>query len=752
MTCLSRGILLTILAGLSGVIISFVPFERVFEGNIDLDLLFKLRGYRQCPSEVVIISVDKFSSEKLMPEESGEWLDNKPEKWPRSLHARLVKGLTSAGARVICFDMVFKQLRSIEDDNQFAGAIRDAGNVVLSASLKDENDFTQGSYSIERLILPDQVFTQAAATTAPFPLPKIPAKVSQYWTFKASAGDIPTLPVAAFQIFALAEYDSFLQLLRKFDQSLADILLSYKTESNSPGNIDKAISLLRETFTTNPQLASEMLDELDKPTPIQDDERKPHILKTLINMYLSTDEQYLNFYGPPRAITTIPYYSALQLLEDTNANHNQIDFNGKAVFVGRSEISLYEQKDGFYTVFSESEGLDISGVEIAATAFANLLEDMTIQSLNFYIYFPIVFFWGMVIGTICYYFSPVVSALSILGLSGLYLYTALMQFKFGGTLYPIFVPLFCQSLVIYLGITIWKYIVESKERKNIKDALKYYLPYDVVDRLSKDIAGFKTEGQSVYGTCLFTDAENFTTLSENIEPNELKDFINKYYKTVFEPINHYGGIVSDIKGDSMLAIWAKPDSDSAIREQACLAALDIKIAVQRFNESANNQKLPIRIGLHSGEIILGNIGALDHYEYRPVGDIVNTASRVEGLNKHLGTRILLSEEVFHQIDSFLTRNLGKFILAGKRKHVAVHELLCRKDESSQLQMDICNYFSDALDLFMKQRWDNARKGFRMILDRYGEDGPSSFYIKLCEQYCKKPIPESWNGIVSIKKK
>jgi adenylate cyclase len=153
-------------------------------------------------------------------------------------------------------------------------------------------------------------------------------------------------------------------------------------------------------------------------------------------------------------------------------------------------------------------------------------------------------------------------------------------------------------------------------------------------------------------------------------------------------------------------------------------------------------------------MLLGNVGALDHYEYRAVGDIVNTASRVQGLNKYLGTQILVSEEVLHQLDGFLTRELGTFLFAGKSQPLVVHELLCRIEESNKQHKSLCAIFAEALDAYQRRFWEEAIEKFHEILSSNSskEDGPSVFYVKLCEQYRERPPEESWKGVVRMVKK
>jgi adenylate cyclase len=165
--------------------------------------------------------------------------------------------------------------------------------------------------------------------------------------------------------------------------------------------------------------------------------------------------------------------------------------------------------------------------------------------------------------------------------------------------------------------------------------------------------------------------------------------------------------------------------------------------------------LPTRIGLHTGDIFLGAVGAIDHYEYTPLGDIVNTAQRLESLNKFLGTRILLSGEMVDQLQGFLLRELGQFQLKGKINPVSIYELISRLEDSNEQQRTKCAMFSKTLDPFKRGAWGEAEeaiKKYQESIRSLGEDGPSHFFLNLCKKYEKSPPGESWNGVVSMEEK
>lgn len=748
---LSKAGTLGILTGVVGLLVSLIPFGFEIEENIGLAILFKLRGARPAPSDVVIVSIDKDSATHLN-------LPADPKKWPRLLHARLTENLTYAGAAAIAFDIIFDDARLAADDHAFAEAIRRAQNVVLFAYLRretvsvvDKQGPPAATVHLESLVPPIPPLAHAAAALAPFPLPKVPVKVSQYWTFKTGASNAPTLPVVMFQIFAFQVYDEFISLVEKVRPTLAEELPRNKEVLLTTSSVGQFMRVLRDFFENTPQDTEKMLEELQHSRALSVDVRKQRLLTFLIRMYQSGKSQYLNFYGPPGTITTIPYHQVLQLQELSAGNSVPLDIHGKAVFIGFSESLRPEQKDGFYTVFSQKSGTDISGVEIAATAFANLLEDMPVRPLGWGAHLTTVLLWGMLLGVVCRLLSPVTAAGSAVGLGILYLSAAQYQFTTNGSWYPLMVPVFLQIPLAFFGAVLWKYVDTNRERRNIREAFGYYLPNKVIDQFAESVANVKTSGQLVYGICLFTDAAQYASLAETMDPRGLGRFMNTYYAAVFEPVRRHGGIVSDVIGDAMLAIWAAAEPDAALREQACRAALAIAHAVDQFKQASGTLQLPTRIGLHAGPILLGSIGALDHYEYRAVGDIVNTASRVEGLNKFLGTQILVSEEVLYQLDGFLTRELGTFLLEGKSQPLVVHELLCRTEESNGQQRHLCVMFAEALQAYRRQAWDRAIEQFSAISSSPGwkDDGPSRFYVGLCEQRKANPPETSWHGVVRM---
>jgi adenylate cyclase len=736
-----------------GVLINIAPFGLDLEENFGLAFLFWLRGISQPPNDVVIVSVDKESADALK-------LPDDPRKWPRSAHKRLIDELHSQGAAVIAFDMTFAEKQSPREDGLFADALRKAHNAVLCENitvdnfhLKEVSGFRPGEVNITKVQAPATLLLESAAASAPFPVPKSSNKVTQYWTFLAVGADKPTLPVVAFQIYAMQVYDDFLMLLKRASPNDAKNLPTDADEIIKNRGIEKLMRDLRHIFRDNPSVAEKMRKELRNEKALVSNSKKYKMIASLIKVYADKDNsEYLNFYGPARTIRTIPYYRIIGDNDKSSTARPDFDIKGKAVFVGLSELSPFDQRESFYTVYSENRGSDLSGVEIVATAFANLSENMPIEPLDFRLYLALIFFFGAACGFISKRFSTVVSFYSMFGLISAYLIFAVFAFKHIGIWYPLITSAVLMSATSLFCGLLWNYAEVKRERQNIRKALGFYLPDAVADQLTHNIEGFHSTHQIVFGICLSTDAEQYSSLAEAMDPKELGSFMNRYYEIIFEPIKQHQGIVSDVIGDSVLAIWISPHSEKMLKHRACMAALDISQAIQRFNEESEKFRLPTRIGLHSGNILIGNIGAIDHYEYRPMGDIVNTASRIEGLNKYLRTRILVTEEVIDHLEECFTRKIGEFKLAGKTKPVTIHELVCRLEDRDERQMRAYAVFADALSAFTRRSWDEAINGFQKTIEILGEDGPASFYIKLCK-YDKEHEPgELWNGVINMEYK
>ena len=235
-----------------------------------------------------------------------------------------------------------------------------------------------------------------------------------------------------------------------------------------------------------------------------------------------------------------------------------------------------------------------------------------------------------------------------------------------------------------------------------------------------------------HGACVVTDAASYTSVAEDLDPSAAVDLINRYLEALFRPVFDNGGFVSDVKGDGLLAVWATSFPGPELRRRVCRALLQMAESADSFNRNSPTARLATRIGACFGPIALATVGALTHFEYRAVGDTVNTSSRLEQLNKRFGTSVLVSGSLADGLGEFLFRDLGAFRLRGKRASVRVYELLGLRDEASEESRRFCRDYSAALQALQGGRLREARARFRDLCAEHPCDGASRLRLRACD--------------------
>ncbi len=691
-----------LLIGAIGALLCLTDASRLYlEEGLGLSCLFRLRGELSAPENVVIISIDRASAEILR-------LPENPENWPRSFYARLIDKINQQNPAVIAFNIYFGEARNKEDDELLAKAMNGHENIILSSYIKQLPSLDQNhTDNYERIIDPIAVLDEAALAAAPFPLRKNADPVKQFWTYRQSAGDIPTFPATTFQHYVFKEvYPEILHLLEQINPHFYAELPKNFPHNTGEFNALEIFQQIQTTFSNDPSLSKKIVDLLKTThygTP------KNRLINAWLSFLVSNDSLYLNHYGKPGTVTTIPFYQALVM----DILHPHL-FRNKVVLVGYSEDIEPEKNQGFYTSFSGQQS--VSAVEIAATATANLIENSWLKPLSLNAQVLLIVIWSLLLSAV-FRFSSYKNALVLaiaLGVAyGMFTY---YRFVSANAWLPWVIP-----TLQTLSVIGWETLTHIFKIKKVSER---YLPEGVFEKNTQNPDAMHQYGTLMYGVCMATDAGQYTTLSETMSPSDLNVLMNNYYAAMFPKVKKHQGIISDVIGDAMLALWAKPFLSRQVRINACLAALAIRSAINEFNRSGLYQ-LPTRLGLHYGEMRLGNVGAIDHYEYRAIGDCINTATRIEGLNKILGTQILVSSAVIQGLSDFISREIGVFILKGKTQPLTIFELL----DHNQDWQPLIVAFNQALMLFRNQQWVMAKQAFQAIQKDYPQDGPTRFYLQ-----------------------
>lgn len=727
-----KGLAIGLLTGLAGALFALTDPGASFERNLGLSWLFKVRGPIAPPPEVMVLAIDGHTGEQL-------GLPRLPRDWPRAVHGKLVEKLTRQGASAIVFDMQFDKPRTARDDHAFSRAVNASDRVTLielvtgkRQPLTDADGRSAGSVWVEELIKPLPGLAAAAKGLATFPLPKIDATVYEFWVFKESVGDAPTLPAVALQIHALQAYPAWLALQRQLRIPGLDTLPRSRAAVGKAEQLRAMMRTLRSVFENNPGLVTQLAARLGQRTAHQDPATHK-LLRALLGLYAGHPHRMLNFYGPPGTIETVPYQAVMKPAGG-KAGGRKPDFRGKTVFVGFSDLYDPGHPDRFYTVFTNADGVDLSGVEIAATAFGNLLTDRSIIPATPAQTLTLLLGFGLIVSAAAYFLPALFGVPLAIVLALAYAAGAQWQFNAGDHWLPLATPLLAQfPVALFLGL-LGQYLLERRRGKHISKALGYYLPASVARDLTENRRDAHAFNKVVYGTCFATDMSGFSTISEQLPPDQLALFLNDYFDTLARSLKRHQVSVTEFRADAIMCAWTAETPTTPVRMRAILGALDAVEAIGAFRERHDLLKATLRVGLATGNFYVGHAGGGGHFVFSIVGDTANTASRIEGLNKHVGTRILAAQPVVEDLGGLLLRPLGAFQFVGKSEAIPIVEIMATAATASDVQMKLAGRFGAALALFHAARWARAAEAFEALHAQFPDDGPTRFFLARC-RYC-----------------
>lgn len=348
------------------------------------------------------------------------------------------------------------------------------------------------------------------------------------------------------------------------------------------------------------------------------------------------------------------------------------------------------------------------------------------------------------------------SRIILMGAFFLAAFALVNQLLFGAGIWMQLAPQSFALLVTFLVITGIHYVRGDKEKKFIKNAFGHYLATEVIDILVKDPAALKLGGERKVLTAYFSDVQGFSTISENLSPETLVDLLNAYLTDMTDIIFQYQGTVDKFEGDAIIAFFGAPVSYEDHAARACLASLEMQSRVEEMRplwKEKYGHELFVRMGLNTGPMVVGNMGSRNRFDYTMMGDSVNLAARLEGVNKYYGTFTMASEFTVRDIgDEIVTRELDILRVVGKNEPVRVYELVARRGQVSPEKEKVLERFAEGLAAYRKKSWAAAQKHFTAAMSIDPEDGPSKVYYERCAGFRKKAPPANWDGVYTLKGK
>lgn len=707
-----------------------------------LDLRMVSRGAMATGGETVIAVVDDESIKEM-----GRW------PWPRTTIAKLVDSLKASGVKAIGFDIVFSEPdhnSSLKTIDELSSEMKKQGingstiallnkkretadiDAILARSIARAQNVTLGHYfyigAEDNLILVQKDIAQRAERI----------KNSRYQIINSSDRNPDDsrirnayAPEVNIKIISDAAQNSgYFNTMPDTDGTMRWSPLVIKFQNNYYPSL--AISLLTQ-YLNWPMLSLNL--------------EKYGVESIKIgNITIPTDDRgrlLINYMGPAK---TFPHYSINDIIKGKIPAEK---LRNKIVLVGITATAVYDLR---VTPFSPV----YPGVEIHANVIDNILHQnfLIFSSLIRLIDIIAIIVFGLAMGLIITRMRAVSGAFVAFIIVGVFIagnLYAFFHFNIWLTLvYPVLT-----MIVIYLGITIYHYIKEEREKKKIRSAFQYYLTASVINEMLKDPTKLKLGGDKKDLSVLFSDIRGFTTISEQLTPEELVRLLNEYLTAMTNIVFKYNGLLDKYMGDAIMAVFGAPLDQPDHARRACLTALEMMGELHKLQkkwEAEGRPVLNIGIGISTGEMVVGNMGSEMRFDYTVMGDMVNLGSRLEGINKEYGSNIILSEFTYNVVqDSMSCRELDWVRVKGKNKPVKIFELLGEKKDEGNWK-DLITSFEKGLMLYREAKWDEAIASFQQVLTIRADDFASSLYIERCKNLKEQPPAQPWDGVFTMTKK
>jgi len=605
--------------------IKFQPAE-LLEDRL-YDYRFKIRGSLKPSDSIVIAAVDEKSIGRF-----GRW------PWSRDKIAQLVKRLSEAGAEIILLDFILSEEE--RHDRLLALALRDAGNVLLPVAF----EFEQKSIRKERQALLEFAFRSIHDQD----------NFKQYAPISMTQPLPPVLPLIQ-EVMGLGHINMF----PDGDGTLRWEVMVLEYE----GYFYPSIDLLAASFYLGIPREKMILNATEG---VRLGEKR----------YIPTDyfgRSLIYYYGPNH---TFPHFSISDIVDGTIKPET---FRGKIVLVGATAVGIYDLR---VTPFSAA----MPGIEKHANVISSILDNRIMRKVSIQTDITFLFLSGLLFTLSAIWVKAV--GLSLITLIFLMLVSVIgyLLFAYQNLWVNIAYPL-NNILFIFIVSTGYHYAFEERYARKIRAMFSNYATERVVDALIKNPKMTKLGGERREITVLFSDIRGFTTFSEKHTPEEVVTMLNEYLGEMTEIIFHWTGTLDKFVGDEIVAFWGAPMAQENHAELAVKCALHMAKRLKELQQKWRSEgKTPLDsgIGINTGEVLVGNIGAEGKkMDYTVIGDHVNLGARVEGLTRRYDARILITEFTLSKIREALKNEsiyrlkiegLEKVIVKGKEKPVAVYKL------------------------------------------------------------------------------
>lgn len=449
----------------------------------------------------------------------------------------------------------------------------------------------------------------------------------------------------------------------------------------------------------------------------------------------------IRFVGPPKTFPTVSYKDVL------NGKITPELFDGKIVLIGATALDLHDT-----LLTPTSHGVPMSGVEVHANILQTILDKKFLvpePAITTIITISLVSIVSTIIFSLC---NITISSVCLFIFCIAYIIYAITSFDQGTIRHLIFPPF--TMIITYIATLIYKYFTEQKQKRFIKKAFSYYLSESVMKDVLSNPKKLTLGGERKEISVLFSDIAGFTTISEKLPPEKLALFLNQYLTQMTHIVFANAGVLDKYIGDAVMAFWGAPLPQKNHALLACTTALDMQTAIQKIKEDWKTigiDNFDVRIGINTGEMVVGNMGSDQRFDYTLLGDNVNLGSRLEGINKEYGTHIIMSGATYSQVKhEVIARRIDSVAVKGKTHGVEIYELRGIGHPTDE-EKEFLTKFEQARSLYESGTFKEALLAFNLMAKSYPHDEATHVYIHRCKDLIKHP-PETWDGVYHAKSK
>jgi len=319
----------------------------------------------------------------------------------------------------------------------------------------------------------------------------------------------------------------------------------------------------------------------------------------------------------------------------------------------------------------------------------------------------------------------------------------------------------------YLGITVYNYIQEEKNKNFLKDSFGTYVSPELIDQMYESGEEPSLGGEEGYHTAFFTDIQSFSAFSEKLTASELVALLNQYLTDMTDVLLENNGTLDKYIGDAIVAFYGAPIEVDDHELWACRTAIKMQVNLDKLRQGWRDEgdrwpeivhNMQNRIGISSGQMVTGNMGSESRMNYTMMGDNVNTAARLESSAKQYGIYIQIADSTYQPVkDKVVVRDLDNVRVMGKEEPVKVWELISEVGQEPDLYKKILPAYHEALELYKNQEWSKAIEAFKAsdaLEDMFPgrKTNPSRIYIPRCEHFLDNPPGEDWDGVWTLTSK